>query len=630
VANAAGTVMSPGEFVNSFALVDADGRLVFWDEGFAQEFRFAAPLLKPGVPYAEIARATSNDPRVKALLAKSGFGDLDSLFEHGISELSDDLRVEYRTPEGRVILVEQYKTEAGGIRRFARDVTEERDEGHRLTTVYRRLDAVAGVFTETRRTPDGNYAYQPIDEPLRRLLELPSAFVGQDAVVFFGRMVALPEDHARNHAQLERAAQTLEVIEQDYCVRDGNERKRWLRHAMMPRREPDGTVIFSGVLRDVTREKEAEDQLDLLHSVVVRSSDAIVIFETGKDAAEDARILYVNTKFTDLFGGTAETLVGQPMGSLAANDFENVGRKILMAALERDDGVPVEYQAKARDGRVFWLEVRVKIVQKLDDGAIRWVVISRDVSKRRQAQDDMQHAKEQAEAGNRAKSEFLANMSHELRTPLNAIIGFTELIQQSVAETGWTPEYDEYLTDVSDSGHHLLALINAILELSRVDAGQLVLNPAPLDLGELVRAALGPLSDTARDGGIVLSVDLPAGAAEVPGDYLKLKQALQNVASNAIKFTPRGGKVDVTVRLDPTAAIIEVADTGCGIPAADRERVLLPFVQAASSLSRQHGGSGLGLSIAHRLCTLHGGALTLDSVEGQGTTVRISLPRSES
>ena len=628
MANPADTLMSSGEFLNSFALVDADGRLVFWDEGFAQEFRFAAPLLKPGASYAEIARAISNDPRVKALLANSGFGDLDSLFEHGIGELSNDFRVEYRTPEGRVILVEQYKTEAGGVRRFARDVTEEPDEGDRLTTVYRRLDAAAGVLTETRRRPDGNYSYQAIDEPLRRLLDLPASFVGQDAVVFFGRMLVSPEDHARNHAQLERAAQALDPIEQDYCVRDGNERKRWLRHAMMPRREPDGTVIFSGVLRDVTREKEAEDQLDLLHSVVVRSSDAIVIFETGKDAADDARIVYVNTKFTDLFGGTAETLVGQPMGSLAANDFENVGRKILMAALERDDGVPVEYQAKARDGRVFWLEVRVKIVQKLDDGAIRWVVISRDVSKRRQAQDDMQRAKEQAEAGNRAKSEFLANMSHELRTPLNAIIGFTDLIQQSVAQTGWVPEYDDYLTDVSGSGRHLLELINAILELSKIEAGQLTLNPAPVDLGELVRGAISPLSEAARSGGIALSVGLPAEAAEVPGDYLKLKQALQNVVSNAIKFTPHGGRVDITVRLDPAAAIIEVADTGCGIPAADRDRVLQPFVQGASSLSRQHGGSGLGLSIAHRLSTLHGGALTLDSVEGAGTTVRISLPRA--
>jgi PAS domain S-box-containing protein len=620
-----------GEPLNSFALIDAAGRLAYWDEGFVQEFRFAAHLLKPGAPYAEIARAAAENPDVRALLANSGFGDLDSLFETGIDELGNDLRGEYRTPEGRIIRVEQYRSESGSVRRFARDVTEERDAGDRLTTVYRRLDAAAaglgGVLTETRRTPDGNYFFQPIDEPLQRLLDLPAECVGQDAIMFFARMMATAEDHARNSAHLEHSAQTLECIEQDYCVRDGNDRTRWLRHSMMPRRETDGTVVFSGALRDVTREKEAEDQVELLRSVVVRSSDSIVIFETVTTPKVSTKILYVNTKFTELFGGTAEALTGRPMEVLAANDFERVGYKILSAARERDDGVPVEYQAKARDGRVFWLEVRVKTVQKLDDGAVRWVVISRDVSKRRQAQDELLRAKEQAEAGNRAKGDFLANMSHELRTPLNAIIGFTELIEQGVARTGWTPDYAEYLTDVSQSGRHLLDLINTILDLSKIEAGQLDLDPAPVDLSELVRASLALVSGMVRDGGIALSVDLPSDYSEIPGDYLKLKQVILNVVSNAIKFTPRGGKVSVTACLTETAALIEVADTGCGIPPADQQRVLMPFVQGASSLSRQFGGSGLGLSIAHKLCSLHGGTLTLDSIEGKGTTVRISLPR---
>jgi signal transduction histidine kinase len=180
---------------------------------------------------------------------------------------------------------------------------------------------------------------------------------------------------------------------------------------------------------------------------------------------------------------------------------------------------------------------------------------------------------------------------------------------------------------VVNSGRHLLGLINTILDLSRIEAGQLTLVPAPVDLGELIGAALAELSDAARDGGITLSVHLSPEKIEVPGDGRKLGQVLQNVLSNAVKFTPAGGKVSVSARLDPGAAIVEVVDTGCGIPEADKQRVLQPFVQVASSLSRQFGGSGLGLSIAQRICSLHGGTLTLDSVEGQGTTVRISLPR---
>jgi hypothetical protein len=118
-----------GDLLNSFALIDADGRLVFWDDGFVEEFRFAAPLIKPGASYAEIARTMTRDPRVSELLASSGFGDLDSLLEHGIDEIGGDFRGEYRTPEGRVIRVEQYQTGAGGLRRFARDVTAERGAG---------------------------------------------------------------------------------------------------------------------------------------------------------------------------------------------------------------------------------------------------------------------------------------------------------------------------------------------------------------------------------------------------------------------------------------------------------------------------------------------------------------------
>ena len=615
--------------------MDADGRIVFWDDGFAQEFAFAAAVLKPGVTYAEIVRAAAEDPDAKEfLLAHTEFDDIDSLLQDGLEGFGRDRSGEYRTRDGRFIQVDQHRTPSGGLRRFARDVTKERDAGEKPTRAFRRLDAtdagLGAVLTETRRTPDGNYFYQPIDEALQRLLDLPPEFAGQDAIMFFARMKASNEEHARNAAQLEHSAQTLEPIEQDYQVRDGMERMRWLRHSMMPRREADGTVIFSGVLRDVTREKHAEDQLQLLRSVVVHSPSAVAIFETVMMPERSTRFLYVNAKFAELYGGSDEVLLGQPIEVLTRKDFKDVGAGLLAAAVERDDGVPFDFEATGKGGRVFWVEIRVKTVQRFDDGGFRWAVISRDVSKRKHAQDELVFAKEKAEASDRAKGDFLANMSHELRTPLNAIIGFTELIERGVARTGWTSAYAEYLADVSESGRHLLNLINTVLDLSKIGAGQLELNRGPVDLGELARTSLNLLSGMVSDGGITLSADIPAECPKIDGDYLKLKQVLLNIVSNAIKFTPAGGAVNVDLRFTETDGAITVTDTGCGIAKRDLERVMLPFAQVENSMSRKFGGSGLGLPIARELCSLHGGSLEIDSVEGQGTTVRVLLPLSSS
>jgi PAS domain S-box-containing protein len=501
-------------------------------------------------------------------------------------------------------------------------------EDNSVKTTFPQLDAMnAGlgtVMTETRRTPDGNYVFQPINEALQRLLDLPPELVGQDAIMLYARMKPSAQDHVRNATELEEAALTLKGVEHDYHIRDGKDRMRWIRHSMLPRRESDGTVVFSGVMRDVTREKEAEDQVEMLRSVVVQSSDSIVIFDS--DSVDDeGSIVYANPKFTELFGWSADELMTKPGGYIAARPV--VARKPLAEARRRNDGEPAEFQTSSRNGRVFWVEARVVTIQQFDNGRSRWAVISRDISERRRAQEELLRAKHEAEAGNRAKSDFIANMSHELRTPLNAVIGFTELIEQGVVRSGWTSAYTEYLADIRESGQHLLDLINTILDLAKIETGQLELNRTSLDLGELVRRSLAVVSGMARNGGITLSADIPADRPEIDGDYLKLKQVLLNIISNAIKFTPAGGTANVALRFTETDALITVTDTGCGIPRDHLNRVGHPFVQVENARSRKFEGSGLGLSIARKLCCLHGGQLTIDSVEGEGTTVEILLPR---
>jgi two-component system cell cycle sensor histidine kinase PleC len=241
---------------------------------------------------------------------------------------------------------------------------------------------------------------------------------------------------------------------------------------------------------------------------------------------------------------------------------------------------------------------------------------------------DLAVARDAAEAASRAKSEFLNNMSHELRTPLNAIIGFTELIAQGVGQTGWLSCYMEYLSDVTDSGKHLLDLINTVLDLAKIQSGQLEMHLEPVNPCDLVKSSVALVSGMARDGGIAISTKIPPDCPDIQVDRLRLKQVLLNVLSNAIKFTGSGGTIHVDVSFARGRAVIAVRDSGCGISENDLERIMLPFVQVDPATSRKFGGSGLGLAIARELCNLQGGTLKLTSTVGRGTTVRLSFPQT--
>ena len=626
----ADSLLPPQTSLQSFALIDDHGKLVAWDRGLEIEWSDAAHLISRGASYAEIVRALATSPGADAFM-KANFPSIDpeGHLTARIAGLGTRRSHEYRTAAGRTILVEERPIVSGGTQRIARDITDEKQLEDDLAEARKRLEAVDsseyGVLTKSRRTPDGLYIFEPISEPLCRLFDLPAELVGGDPMLIFSRFERSPEGNAKSAAQMERSARTLESFSEEYQIRDGKNRLRWIRQSMMPQREADGTVVFSGVLRDVTREKETEDQVEMLRSVVVRSSESIAIFETDPGHERDSKVVYINEKFTELFDWTADELIGQRSDVLIVNRPVVAGAT-LFAALARDDGEPMEFETSSRSGHVFWVEARVAVIQKFDSGRYRWAVMSHDISERRRAQDELLRAKEAAEAGNRTKGEFLANMSHELRTPLNAIIGFTELIAQGVAQTGWTPAYSEYLGDVSESGRHLLDLINTVLDLSKIESGQLKLDLDAVDLDEIVRRSLAMVSGMARDAGIALTEDIPAERPDIQGDFRALKQVVLNVLSNAIKFTPPGGKVHLALSYTDTEAVVTVTDTGCGIAEKDLERVMLPFVQVASSLSRNFGGTGLGLSIARELCSLHGGRLEIASVQGVGTTVRVVLP----
>jgi two-component system cell cycle sensor histidine kinase PleC len=232
---------------------------------------------------------------------------------------------------------------------------------------------------------------------------------------------------------------------------------------------------------------------------------------------------------------------------------------------------------------------------------------------------------ERAEQANRAKSEFLANMSHELRTPLNAIIGFSELMQSALFGPLGSERYSEYATDIHSSGNYLLGVINDILDMSKIEAGQFSIEREEVDLCPLIRETVRVVSLQAAQKSITVETKI-ADTMRLYADRRALKQIALNLLSNAVKFTGEGGKILVRARNLSGAMLLTIEDTGCGIPKAALKKLGRPFEQVQNQFSKNHNGSGLGLAISRSLAELHGGALKIRSTEGVGTIVSVRIP----
>ncbi len=232
-----------------------------------------------------------------------------------------------------------------------------------------------------------------------------------------------------------------------------------------------------------------------------------------------------------------------------------------------------------------------------------------------------------AELANRAKSEFLANMSHELRTPLNVIIGFSELIENELLGPVGTPQYRDHAQDIAESGRHLLGLIENILDLSKIEAGKVDLYEQDIDIPEAIRTSLVLAGGRANHQGIELESDLPEALPRLHADERMLKQVLISLLSNAVKFTPGGGRVTVRAWADAkTGYVVQVSDTGIGMSLDDIPKAMVRFGQADGRLDRKFEGTGLGLPLSKSLVELHGGTLDLDSESGVGTVVTVRFP----
>jgi PAS domain S-box-containing protein len=328
-----------------------------------------------------------------------------------------------------------------------------------------------------------------------------------------------------------------------------------------------------------------------------------------------------------LFGYPAQETIGLPVTLLFSDDrvlgggtplsFEDIIQRLRRG----------EIKGRTQSGTQFPLEGESYELADGGEGALTIMMLT-DATERRRQERALRHAKESAEAANRAKTQFLANMSHELRTPLNAIIGFSEVISNKLFGD-LNDRYTDYASDIVASGRHLLGLINDILDLSKIDLGQATLSEGEVDLARAVHSCQRLMFERAERGGVHVQVMLPQSLPLLWADETKVKQIVLNLLSNAVKFTERGGRVTISAAILTDGGLsLSIIDTGIGMRSEDIPKAMTPFGQLESTFERRFEGTGLGLPLVQRLVELHGAEFRLDSHPGRGTKAEVRFPRS--
>ena len=341
----------------------------------------------------------------------------------------------------------------------------------------------------------------------------------------------------------------------------------------------------------------------------------------------DGRYLRANSALARIYGyGSADALL-RTLTNISRQLYVNPDRRAEFVRQMRENGKVSGFESLVyrRDGSVIWISESCRAVHDGNGALVCYEGTVEDITHRKHAEADLLAAREQAEQSSQAKSIFLANMSHELRTPLNAILGFSEIMEQELFGPLGDERYKEFALDIYRSGKHLLGIIGDILDLTKVEAGQLVLDQEDVDVGELLRNCGRLVVDQARSADVRLEIrsDL---RATIRGDETRLKQIILNLLSNAIKFTPGGNAVVLSARVDDEAFAIEVADQGIGMTAEEIQKALQPFQQIDNSFSRRYEGTGLGLPLTKSLVELHGGELVIESEPDVGTIITVHLP----
>jgi len=506
-----------------------------------------------------------------------------------------------------------------GILGIYEDISESKRVERRLRMA---IEATQVVLWELDLTKD-QLTY---DRTMLHVLGLDEASAPGTLAEWIERVV--PEDRGTFVARVELALSPENpVFDLEYRMSNAGAPPHWIHtRGRVTQRDPSGAPTLAvGTSVNVTARKRGEEAQRESEERFRNVANTAPVFVWMLDATK--RRLWVNQRWLDFTGQSLEEELGDGWLNRVHPEDRPRTAAAFDAAFEAREPFAIEYRYRRHDGAYRAMLVQGVPRSSSDGHFAGYVGSSLDITERKEAEAALVAAREAAEAANRAKSEFLANMSHEIRTPLNGVLGNLQLLEMSELDD----EQKEYLSAIALSGKNLLSLINDVLDLSKIEAGQMTLESAPFSLRSCVRGLLGMVRPRAVDKGLSLKLAIEDDVPEVVvGDELRVKQIVLNLVSNAIKFT-RDGKIEVSVAArerESGRASLEIAvlDTGIGVPAELTAAIFKPFVQADSSITRRYGGTGLGLTICRRLSELMGGEIHVESAEGVGSTFRVRLP----
>ena len=415
----------------------------------------------------------------------------------------------------------------------------------------------------------------------------------------------------------------IAIINNENYFIDNKGLKHWMLNSKVPFRNSENKIIgIVGISREITERKKEEERLKLLESVILNTTDAVVITEFNPNEKIKTKIIFVNNSYCKMTGYTLDEIIGKSPSILQGPKTD---KEILQKVRESIESfLPCHFEVinYKKNGEEFWSSISLSPIVNAEGTFTHWIAIKRDITEKKELENAYIVAKENAESANKAKSEFLANMSHEIRTPLNSVIGFSDMLHK----THLDETQKLYNNAVFQSANSLLDIISEILDFSKIEAGKLEIDVSKTNLTELVYSVSNMISFQAHEKNLEVLVNLHH---DIPKfiwiDSIRLRQVLINLMANAVKFT-KSGEIEfkiipITQLSDNTYQIrFAVRDTGIGILPENQKKIFEAFSQEDASTTRKFGGTGLGLAISKKLLELMGTDLQLTSIPNEGST----------